>query len=99
MPFHTPWLTLETMTEPDRSRIKPHVAPITATFTRNTGTCDRGGSNPVLRIASDQCHDAKVMLVHTRTANSLTRARFNDAHIQPRKNPSSVRSATRTVET
>src|SRR5215831_8210310 len=99
MPFHTPWLTLDTMIEPDCHRIKPHTAPITAALTRNTGTCDRGGSKPVLRIASDQCHDANAMLLHIRTLFSFTPALFKDAHSHPRKKPSSVTTATKIVET
>src|SRR5262249_11761728 len=98
MPFHTPWLTLDTMTEPDCRRIRPHTAPITAAFTRNTGTCASGGSKPVLRIASDQCHDANATLLHARMPASFTPARFKDAHNHPRKKLSSVMIPTKTVE-
>src|SRR4051812_11030998 len=99
MPFQRPWLTLDTNTEPEIQRIKPQIAPMTAALTMNTGTCAADGLKPVSKKTADRCQRENAMLPATRTHTGLTPAPRSEAHSQPRKNPSSVRIATSTVET
>jgi hypothetical protein len=86
--FQAPWLTLETITEPDWHRNRPHTALITAAFSMKTGTWERVGSKPVLSITADQCHSENATLLQISMSAFPSPTRSNEVHRQPRKKPS-----------